>query len=81
MNIVTRLTCNVFFREKEEVPDQETAEPDFSMVKSVNPEDPSSFKLSLQVALEQNTDLIMATDSDGYCVGLMVNKPGAQRFV
>lgn len=58
---------NVYVVKEQELPD-----PNFSTVKSPNPEEHSAFKLSLEMAKEINPDLILGTDPDcdrlGVCV-------------
>ncbi|MHB9144505.1 MAG: phospho-sugar mutase [Symbiobacteriia bacterium] len=51
---------------------QREPDPDFSTVKSANPEDPAVFALALAQARQEPVDLIMATDPDGDRLGVMV---------
>lgn len=51
---------------------QREPDPDFSTVKSANPEDPAVFELALAQARQEPVDLIMATDPDSDRLGVMV---------
>jgi phosphoglucomutase len=46
------------------VKEQELPDPEFSSIKSPNPEDRSALELALKLAQEKNADLIIATDPD-----------------
>jgi len=52
------------------VQQQARPDPDFSTVRSPNPEDPAAFALSIPCAIEQNADLIIGTDPDGDRLGV-----------
>lgn len=54
------------------VKEQEEPDPDFSTVKSPNPEDISSFEMAIGLAKEVNGDIIIGTDPDCDRVGLVV---------
>lgn len=58
---------NVFVVESQTSPD-----PDFSTVKSPNPEDPESYTLGIELANTVNADLVIATDPDADRVGIAV---------
>lgn len=51
---------------------QEMPDPDFSTVKSPNPEDIEAFKFAIEEAKNTNMDIILGTDPDGDRVGVMV---------
>ncbi len=54
------------------VEEQEKPDPEFSTVDYPNPEDPASFKLALDLAKEQDVDIILGTDPDCDRVGVVV---------
>lgn len=54
------------------VKEQEKPDPDFSTVKSPNPEEISSFEIAINVAKEVDGDIIIGTDPDCDRVGLVV---------
>jgi len=54
------------------VKEQEMPDPEFSTVKSPNPEDIKAFELAIQKAKEINADIIIGTDPDCDRVGLVV---------
>ncbi|MFO8069732.1 MAG: phospho-sugar mutase [Alkalibacterium sp.] len=58
---------NVFFVEEQSKPD-----PDFSTVKSPNPEDPKAFTLAIEKGIEVDADVLIATDPDADRLGLAV---------
>lgn len=65
------------FKQLEVVPEQAEPDPDFSTVKSPNPEDIAAFKMALKMAEKSKPALIIATDPDCDRMGLMVsNKQG-----
>lgn len=58
---------NLFVVESQCVPD-----PNFSTVKSPNPEDGSAFELAIKLGKEKDADILIATDPDADRVGLAV---------
>lgn len=58
---------NVFFVDEQSKPD-----PDFSTVKSPNPEDPQAFTLAIEKGREVDADVLIATDPDADRLGLAV---------
>lgn len=54
------------------VREQEEPDGDFPTVKSPNPEDKEGFKLAIELAKKNNTDLIIGTDPDSDRVGIIV---------
>lgn len=54
------------------VSEQQLPDPSFSTVKLPNPEDPSVFKLALQIAKKVHADCILATDPDADRLGVMI---------
>lgn len=67
---VHRVLQEVGFTSLYIVPEQEKPDPEFSTVKSPNPEDPSAFELALQLAQKQQADIVLATDPDADRLGL-----------
>lgn len=47
-------------------------DPNFSTVKSPNPENPSAFELAIQYGLKEHADLLIATDPDADRLGIAV---------
>jgi phosphoglucomutase len=60
------------------VKEQEHPDPQFSTVKSPNPEEISSFELAIKKAQEINADIIIGTDPDCDRVGLVVKESNGQ---
>ncbi|OJF93115.1 phospho-sugar mutase [Alkalibacterium sp. 20] len=58
---------NVYFVEEQSKPD-----PEFSTVKSPNPEDPKAFTLAIEKGIEVDADVLIATDPDADRLGLAV---------
>ena len=54
------------------VKEQELPDPDFSTVKSPNPEEKEGFKYAIEMAKERSADLIFATDPDSDRIGAIV---------
>ncbi|QED47079.1 phospho-sugar mutase [Cytobacillus dafuensis] len=54
------------------VKEQELPDPEFSTVKSPNPEEKSAFELAIKVGDEKNADLLIATDPDADRLGIAV---------
>ncbi len=54
------------------VPEQELPDPNFSTVKSPNPEEKEGFALAIELAKKENADLIFATDPDCDRIGVVV---------
>ncbi|MBY6038082.1 phospho-sugar mutase [Fictibacillus nanhaiensis] len=54
------------------VKEQELPDPDFSTVKSPNPEEHAAFELAIQYGKETNAEILMATDPDADRVGFAV---------
>mgnify|MGYP001259430969 FL=1 len=58
---------NVIFVKEQELPD-----PDFSTVKSPNPEDPEAFELAIQYGKKVDADILLGTDPDSDRLGIVV---------
>ena len=60
---------NVFVVEKQAIKD-----PDFSTVKSPNPEEKEGFYLAIELAEKENADIIIGTDPDADRIGVLVKR-------
>ncbi len=58
------------------VKEQELPDPDFSTVKSPNPEEKEGFSYALKMAEERKADLIFATDPDADRIGVIATDSG-----
>lgn len=63
------------------VPEQELPDPDFSTVKSPNPEEKEAFRLAIELAKKDDADLIIGTDPDCDRMGAVVKNPEGDYFV
>lgn len=54
------------------VPEQAEADPDFSTVKSPNPEEPGAFEYAIKLGKEIEADVLVATDPDADRLGIAV---------
>lgn len=57
------------------VPEQAVADPNFSTVKSPNPEEHSAFEYAIQLGEKEGADLLVATDPDADRLGAAVRLP------
>lgn len=57
------------------VPEQAIPDPDFSTVKSPNPEEHSAFELAIALGTKEEADLLIATDPDADRLGAAVRLP------
>lgn len=69
---VRRALAELGFNQVIVVPEQELPDPDFSTVKSPNPEEAAAFTLALKLAETEKPDVIMATDPDADRIGVVV---------
>lgn len=69
---VRRILEETGFKHVLVVKEQEQPDPDFSTVKSPNPEEKSAFALAIQLAQAENVDLIIGSDPDCDRVGVVV---------
>ncbi|MFW5985908.1 MAG: hypothetical protein ACOCQH_00975 [Halanaerobiales bacterium] len=69
--LVQRLLQEQGFSGLQVVAEQVEPDPEFSTVDSPNPEEFSSFELALEIAEDQEPELIIATDPDGDRMGLV----------
>ncbi|MGM7700105.1 phospho-sugar mutase [Pseudalkalibacillus sp. Hm43] len=63
------------------VSEQELPDPEFSTVKSPNPEEHAAFELAMQYGEKENADLLMATDPDADRVGIAVKNEEGEYVV
>ena len=70
--LVRRILDETGFKHILVVKEQEQPDPEFSTVKSPNPEERESFKIAIQLAKSENVDLIIGTDPDCDRVGVVV---------
>ncbi|AUS95973.1 phosphoglucomutase [Clostridium thermosuccinogenes] len=69
---VRRILNETGFKNVLVVKEQELPDPDFSTVKSPNPEEKAAFALAIELAKKENVDLIIGTDPDCDRVGVVV---------
>ncbi|WP_034551179.1 phospho-sugar mutase [Carnobacterium funditum] len=67
-----RALANAGFKGITVVPEQAVADPDFSTVKSPNPEDPAAFEYALRLGKKIDADILVATDPDADRLGIAV---------
>lgn len=60
------------FKKVSLVEEQAEADPDFSTVKSPNPEDPKAFEMAMKQAEKEDADILIATDPDADRLGMAV---------
>ncbi|MFD1738990.1 phospho-sugar mutase [Bacillus salitolerans] len=63
------------------VKEQELPDPNFSTVKSPNPEEHAAFELAIKKGKEINADLLIATDPDADRLGIAVKNPDGEYVV
>ena len=66
----TRALENAGFDNVTLVPEQAQPDPDFTTVKSPNPEDPAAFELAIQLGKEIDAEVLIATDPDADRLGM-----------
>ncbi|RSL30511.1 phospho-sugar mutase [Salibacterium salarium] len=67
---VTRLLETSGFENVQVVKEQALPDPEFSTVKSPNPEDKAAFDLAIEEGEKTNADILIATDPDGDRIGI-----------
>ena len=72
---VRRVLTECGYEQLHVVEEQCTFDPNFSTVKSPNPEETSAFEMAINLAKEIDADMAMATDPDADRVGLAVKNP------
>ncbi len=68
---VMRALSEVGFSQVFPVAEQAIKDPDFSTVKSPNPEDPEGFYMAIELAKEKDADIIIGTDPDSDRIGVL----------
>ena len=79
--LVRRVLDEMGFANVAVVPEQELPDPDFSTVKSPNPEEHDAFVLAIKLAKEKNADVIIGTDPDCDRVGTVVKNAEGEYVV
>ena len=59
-------------------PSQAVADPNFSTVKSPNPEEHSAFEYAMKLGKKEDADLLIATDPDADRLGAAVRMPNGE---
>ncbi len=72
---VIRVLSELGFENVSVVKQQEEPDGNFPTVEYPNPEEKSVFKLALDIAKDNNADLIIGTDPDGDRMGVLVKQP------
>ena len=75
---VQRILKKAGFKHVTVVPEQEMPDGDFPTVPYPNPETDEAFKLGLEIAKEQQADLVLATDPDADRIGVHVRDDKGQ---
>jgi len=75
---VRRVLADIGFKNILVVKEQEMPDPEFSTVKSPNPEDTKAFELAIDLARNEDVDLIIATDPDCDRVGVVVRNSAGE---
>ena len=70
--LVRKILSMIGAKDVRVVKEQELPDPDFSTVKSPNPEEKEGFKYAIEMAKERSADLIFATDPDSDRIGAIV---------
>lgn len=60
------------------VPEQAVADPDFTTVKSPNPEDPAAFTLAKALGEKEHADVLIATDPDADRLGIALKNSAGE---
>ncbi len=63
------------------VKEQEEPDPNFSTVKSPNPEEPAAFEIAIRYGNETGADLLLGTDPDADRLGVAVRNEGGEYVV
>jgi len=78
---VRRVLETTGFSQLTVVPEQELPDPNFTTVKSPNPEEHAAFELAIKHGEKLDADVLLATDPDGDRVGVAVKDPTGQYVV
>ncbi len=77
---VQNVLVNLGYAKVTTIAEQADPDPDFSTVVSPNPEDAGSWKLALNTAARQHSDLLLATDPDSDRLGVQCRKPDGRYY-
>ena len=75
---VRRILDEAGFKNVLVVREQEHPDPEFSTVKSPNPEEKDAFRLGIKLAQEEDVDLVIGTDPDSDRVGVVVRNSAGE---
>ncbi|WP_110928914.1 phospho-sugar mutase [Bacillus massiliglaciei] len=78
---VRRALSDLGYSDVHVVKEQELPDPNFSTVKSPNPEEHAAFELAIKLGNEVNADLLIATDPDADRLGLAVKNQDGEYTV
>ncbi|MHB1483180.1 MAG: phospho-sugar mutase [Saccharofermentanales bacterium] len=78
---VRRILKEIGFIDVIVVPEQELPDPDFSTVKSPNPEERSALQLAIDLAGKTDAELVVATDPDGDRTGLAIRDKSGEYVI
>ncbi|WP_047154931.1 phospho-sugar mutase [Aneurinibacillus tyrosinisolvens] len=70
--LVRRGLKEIGFKNVTVIAEQEKPDPDFSTVKSPNPEEHEAFEIAIRYGQDQNADVLLGTDPDADRVGVVV---------
>ncbi|UUZ82609.1 phospho-sugar mutase [Paenibacillus sp. P26] len=73
--------AHIGFEQVKVVPEQEKPDPNFSTVKSPNPEEKEAFSIAIREAKAWDADIIIGTDPDCDRMGAVVKDPNGEYFV
>jgi len=79
--LVRRILKEVGFENVTVVTEQEMPDPDFSTVKSPNPEEKEAFDIALKIAKKIDADIIIGTDPDCDRLGLVTKNPEGKYII
>jgi len=79
--LVRRILREIGFKNIIPVKEQENPDPEFSTVKSPNPEEKSAFSIAIELAGKEDVDLIIGTDPDCDRVGVVVRNLDGEYIV
>jgi phosphoglucomutase len=75
---VQQVLKQVGFKQVHCIEEQAIVDPNFSTVKSPNPEEPEAFTMAVQYAKENGADIIMGTDPDSDRMGIVIKNPSGE---
>ena len=75
---VRNILTNLKYQNVSIVKEQELPDPEFSTVKSPNPEEPAAFELAIRDGKKLDADLLIATDPDADRLGIAVKDPDGE---